>query len=448
MKKFIFLFSVCCCAYIIGAFAKSPAPKESDSVILRIYPEQRKYLRKPAQEVILKIDLFCPNDLRTPRLPLNLALVIDRSGSMSGSKIEKARQSAIQIVDQLQKDDTFSLIAYDSQVQVLVPSQPVEDKKYLKQRISQLEPGGSTALYAGVEEGAQQLEKYLTKKRVNRVILLSDGLANVGPSSPRELSRLGVELARNGISVSTLGIGDDYNEDLMAALAEASDANYYYVKDVEDLPKILAKELGILTRVAARELRIEVICPDGIEPIGFIGRPETFKHGVAQIDMGPLASGQNRYLFLRCVVEDPSKLSKTEVAKVNLDYSDELNGGQRRAKSEVVKVEFSDDKDAVVLSINKDVLVEKELVLNAEQKSQAIKAADEGNYKAAAVVINSQISRLSSASYDAPAEKKQELQAEIQNLSQRAKELEEGRMDKGARKQMQSESYKTRNSKE
>ena len=447
MKKFIFLFSVCCCAYIIGAFAKSPAPKESDCVVLKTYPEQRKYLLKPHQEVVFKIELGCPNDLKAPRLPLNLALVIDRSGSMSGSKIEKARESAIQIVDQLQKDDVFSLIAYDNEVQVLVPAQPVEDKRYLKRRISQLEPGGSTALYAGVQEGAEQLEKYLTRKRVNRVILLSDGLANVGPSTPRDLSRLGTELARNGISVSTLGIGDDYNEDLMAALAEASDANYYYVQDVEQLPKILAKELGVLTRVAAREIRIKVVCPDGVEPMGFIGRPETFKNGIAQIDMGPLASGQNRYLFLRCMVEDPKKLSKSEVAKVDLDYSDEINGGQRRTHAQVVKVEFSDDADEVVRSVDKDVMVEKELVLNAEQKSQAISAADHGNYKVAAGVINAQISRLSSASYDAPAAKKQELQVEIQNLSDRAKELEEGRMDKGSRKAMQSESYKTRNSK-
>jgi Ca-activated chloride channel homolog len=447
MKKFIILFAVCCSAYIIGAFAKSPAPKESDCVILRTYPEQRKYFCKPGQEVVFKIELCCPNDLKAPRLPLNLALVIDRSGSMSGSKIEKARESAIQIVDQLQKDDTFSLIAYDNEVQVLVPSQPVEDKNHLKRCISRLEPGGSTALYAGVQEGAEQLEKYLTRKRVNRVILLSDGLANVGPSSPRELSRLGMELARNGISVSTLGIGDDYNEDLMAALAEASDANYYYVKDVEELPKILAKELGILTRVAAREIRVEVTCPDGVEPIGFIGRTETFKQGVAQIDMGPIVSGQTRYLFLRCMVENPKKLSKSEIAKVNLDYADEINGGQRRTAAQVVKVEFSDDTDEVVRSVDKDVRIEKELVLNAEQKSQAIGAADKGDYKAAASVIKSQISRLSSASYDAPAEKKQELQVEIQSLSERAKELEDGKMDKGSRKAMQSESYKTRNSK-
>src|SRR5208337_1493072 len=128
---------------------------------------------------------------------------------------------------------------------------------------------GSTALYAGVKMGADQLQEYFSSKRINRVILLSDGIANVGPSSPRQLCRLGNDLAERGISVTTIGVGDNYNEDVMAGLAEASDANYYYVQDTEKLPEIFAKELGELLTVAARDVRIEITCPDGVEPIGF-----------------------------------------------------------------------------------------------------------------------------------------------------------------------------------
>ena len=116
-------------------------------------------------------------------------------------------------------------------------------------------------MYAGVKLGAEEVKKNLSSKKINRVILLSDGLANVGPSTPAQLRELGHRLAREGISVSTIGVGDDYNEDLMAGLAEASDANYYYVKDAEKLPEIIAKELGSLLTVAAREIRLEVTCP-------------------------------------------------------------------------------------------------------------------------------------------------------------------------------------------
>ena len=101
----------------------------------------------------------------------------------------------------------------------------------------------------------------------------------LGPSSPHDLRRLGQRLATRGVSVTTIGLGDDYNEDLMAGLAEASDANYYYVKDTEKLPQIFAKELGELIDVVARDVRIEITCPEGVRPLGFIGRTENSRTG-------------------------------------------------------------------------------------------------------------------------------------------------------------------------
>src|SRR5581483_2232947 len=141
-------------------------------------------------------------------------------------------------------DDVFSFVVYSDDARVLVPAQHVEDKDALKAKIARIDAEGSTALYAGVKRGAAEMDEYLSDKRINRIILLSDGLANVGPSSPRELRRLGGDLAERGIAVTTIGVGADYNEDLMAGLAEASDANYYYVKDTEKLPEIFNKELG------------------------------------------------------------------------------------------------------------------------------------------------------------------------------------------------------------
>src|SRR4029453_6495545 len=127
--------------------------------------------------------------------------------------------------DQIAPGDYLSVITYSDHAQVVFPAQQVEDKEALKARLSRIQPSGSTALYAGVKLGAEQVERHLSSKRINRVILLSDGLANVGPSSPRDLRQLGHALSERGLAVSTIGVGDDYNEDLMAGLAEASDAN-------------------------------------------------------------------------------------------------------------------------------------------------------------------------------------------------------------------------------
>jgi Ca-activated chloride channel homolog len=217
-----------------------------ETLQLKLVPDRDYVLDDSPQEIVIKIDLSAINENRKKvrRTPLNLAVVIDRSGSMTGAKLEKTKQAAMQLVDRLAPNDIFSLVIFSDEAQVLVPAQKVEDKDALKEKIESIEADGSTALYAGVQMGADQLDEFLSSKRINRVILLSDGLANVGPSTPRELRRLGSQLAERGISATTIGVGDDYNEDLMAGLAEASDANYYYVSDVETLPQIFEKELG------------------------------------------------------------------------------------------------------------------------------------------------------------------------------------------------------------
>src|SRR5438445_4422440 len=206
------------------------------------------------------------------------------------------------LVEWLGTEGLFSFVTYSDRAELIFPAQEVEDKDLLKRRISRIQPGGSTALYAGVQLGAEQVQKHLSAERISRVILRSDGLANVGPSSPRDLRRLGGALSERGIAVTTIGVGDDYNEELMAGLAEASDANYYYVKDTEKLPEIFAKELGELLTVTAREVRIEIICPDGVKPMGIIGRPERFEGQRAAVHLSQFTAAQNRFLFLRCQV--------------------------------------------------------------------------------------------------------------------------------------------------
>src|SRR5690606_7337943 len=110
------------------------------------------------------------------------------------------------------------------------------------------------------------------RRFVNRVILLSDGLANVGPSSPEELGRLGTALVRDGISVTTIGLGLGFNEDLMTRLARCSDGNTYFVEHSGDLPGIFASELGDVLNVVARQVTIEIEFPSGVRPLNFVGR--------------------------------------------------------------------------------------------------------------------------------------------------------------------------------
>ena len=413
-----------------------------ETLQLQLVPERDYVLKNSPQEVVIKIDLSAIADHpKTRRTPLNLAVVLDKSGSMTGAKLEKTKQAAMQLVDRLGADDIFSLVIFSDEAQVLVPAQKVGDKDALKEKIEGIEAGGSTALYAGVKAGADQLQEYFSSKRINRVILLSDGLANVGPSSTRELRRLGSDLSERGISVTTIGVGDDYNEDLMAGLAEASDANYYYVQDVEKLPEIFARELGELLTVAARDVRIEIVCPDGVKPLGFIGRAEKFEDQKAVVNLSQFTAGQDRYLFLRCLVNG----DKPDVARVNVSYTDELGDGAVQTATGTAKINFTEDQKVSDQSANGGVIAEKELMLTAVAKDEAMQQADEGNYKQAAIILNGQAQTLQGVFAAASPAAQSQIRVEMDNLNGFTNQLDQGQYN--FRKTMQSQSYQTRNSK-
>jgi Ca-activated chloride channel family protein len=422
-----------------------------ETLQLNLVPERGYFVKNSPQEVVIKIDLSAiAGQKKVRRTPLNLAVVLDRSGSMTGAKLEKAKQAAMQLVDHLVPNDIFSLVIYSDEARVLVPAQRAEDKDALKEKIESIQADGSTALYAGVKMGAGQLQEFFSSKRINRIILLSDGLANVGPSSTRDLRRLGSDLAERGISVTTIGVGDDYNEDLMAGLAETSDANYYYVKDTEKLPEIFAKELGELLTVAARDVRIEIVCPDGVKPLGFIGRAEKFDSQRATVNLSQFTTGQNRYLFLRCLVDG----KQPDVAKVNVNYNDELGDGSVQTATGTARIVFTDEQSLSDKSVNGAVVAQKELMLTAVAKDEAMAQADAGNYSEAAKILTAQNAALGRAYAAAPATVQIQLREETNNLYYFSDKIGGGggfggggSYDSATRKTLQSQSYNTRNSK-
>lgn len=420
-----------------------------ETLNLKLVPERGYLVKHSPQEVVIKIDLSAIADRqKVRRTPLNLAVVLDRSGSMTGAKLEKTKQAAMQLVDRLAPNDIFSLVIFSDEARVLVPAQRVEDKEALKERIESIEADGSTALYAGVKMGADQLGEFFSSKHINRVILLSDGLANVGPSTPRELRRLGSRLAERGISVTTIGVGDDYNEDLMAGLAEASDANYYYVQDTEKLPEIFAKELGGLLTIAARDVRIEIVCPDGVKPLGFIGRAEQFQNQKATVTLSQFTPGQDRYLFLRCLVNGDQQ----DVAQVNVNYTDELGGGSVQTATGTARIDYTDRQDLSDKSVNGAVMAEKELMLTAVAKDAAMAQADAGNYDEAQKILTAQNAKMNATYAAAPGSVQVQIRAETANLDYFSNRFggaggAGAAYDSATRKAMQSQSYNTRNSK-
>lgn len=450
--------SLCAILLTVGAAFFAPdssAKNPPETVRLKCELDQPLLVREGGErEVVIKIDLdgIAPTKTVLKRTPLNLAVVLDRSGSMTGRKLEQAKQAAQMLVDQLDGNDVFSLVMYDTDVDVLVHARKVGEgakkRAELKRIIQGIEAGGSTALYAGVETGGRELAEYLSEERINRVLLLSDGLANVGPKSNREIAKLGQRLAGKGMSVSTIGVGDDYNEDLMTAMAEASDANYYYVADVEELPEIFEQELGELKSVVARRIVLEITFPEGIKPRRFLGRPDAIEGRTARIEFGTLADDQNREILISCGL-DPSKLKKqARLAEVSVAWDDSTGAAEDRQEiSREVVVDVTDDAERAKKSVNAEVAVQAEIYRNADAADKALALADSGKRAEADAIFGGQIQRLRAAQAGAPAAQQAVLEKEIEVLEESQEGLSEAGLSKTSRKKLQWNLFQRRNAK-
>lgn len=398
--------------------------------------------------VVVKIELEGCEAPHRDRAPLNLAIVLDRSGSMSGAKLEQAKQAALLLVDQLDPRDVLSLVAYESEIQVIVPATRLGDRRTeIRNHIQRIETGGSTALYGGVEEGGRQLREFFNRENINRVILISDGIANVGPSDNRSIADLGKRIARDGLSVTTIGLGSDYNETLMTALAEASDANYYHVADVETLPEVFEKELGELQSIVAREILIEIRCPEGVRPLRILGRPGELKSSSETINFATVSSGQKREIYLECLVE-PAAIGKVnEIANVSVRYADAIAKQEVAAVPAPVVVGYSKDLALVKKAVDQGIVAEAAIFDNAVETEAAISYADRGDAESSRRIFDTQIAKLKEVQAAAPAAQAEALGNEIDAISKAREELKSDQLSSEQRKALSNGAWKLRNNK-
>ena len=355
-------------------------------------------LEKTQDANYLKISLTgFPMDVQE-RSPINLALVIDRSSSMGGERIERARAAAIMTVNMLQENDTLSIVAYDSNVEVIVPATRVTDKKKLIELINQkVTSRGWTALFAGLSKGIDQVERHLDKERINRVILLSDGQANVGPTSINELSELSRIAAKKGIAITTVGIGDGYNEDLMTAIAGYSDGNHFFVNQVADLEKVFTNEFQDVMSVVAQDVEITIKIAEGVKPVRLLGRDGEIVGNTVNVKLNQLYSNQEKYVLLEVIPAAGADNEKKELAEVQVRY-DNLSTKKQDDYTQNVSISYTASAEVVKSALIEDVLVESAIQKSALENARAIQLMDEGKADEAKEVLNQVYFNLESTS--------------------------------------------------
>ena len=262
------------------------------------------------------LSFTAPDAVRTgTRPPLNVSFVIDRSGSMGGSKITLAREAVIQALRMLRDTDRFSVVAYDNEIDVLVPSTfaSSEALRNASERVAQLEARGSTDLSGGWLKGCEQIAEHLAPEMTARCLLLSDGLANAGIQDHAELARHSRALAERGIRTSCLGIGDDYDERLLGAIATASGGHAYDVEQAVQIPDILTSELGEALEIVARDVIVTVRPAPGMQ-VTTLNRfeMETKPDGSVALKLGDLAARQEAAVVFR--MKFPPGAAKSAIA--------------------------------------------------------------------------------------------------------------------------------------
>ena len=358
----------------------------------------------------------CERD-KTDRTPVNVAFVIDRSGSMQGMRIVQAREAAIMALKRLNADDIAAIVIFDNQIETLVPAQKVTDQAMFADRIRQIGTRGSTALYGGVIQGASEVRTHKDNRRLNRVVLLSDGRANVGPSNAAAFETLGRSLLAEGISVSTIGLGLGYNEDLMLKLARASDGNHAFAGGAADLIPIFNREFNDVLASCAQMVSIDVDLKPGVRVVRALSRDGKVEGQHATFRMNQVYQATEHYVLLEVevdrIVADVDKDVDAELGQVRVAYTAPQDGAQRTLAS-TIKGTFSASADAAKASRDLRVL---EAVVEQTTRERTIKAIalrDQGRLEEAQAMFRQNVADIAGYQAEAP--------TSSQRLDQLAKE--------------------------
>ncbi|WP_081892526.1 VWA domain-containing protein [Verrucomicrobium sp. BvORR106] len=372
----------------IAGIPLTPPPSTAPAMDLSVELAHPQILAGRKMTTYLKVGLTGQElEASAKRAPVNVTIVIDKSGSMGGDKMIHAREAAKQALDRLGAGDMVSVVAYDDAVSLISPATDLTDRERVKAAIDRIQAGGSTALFSGISKGAEELRRNKRPNQVNRVVLLSDGMANVGPSSPQDLGRLGASLAKEGITVTTLGLGLGYNEDLMTELALRSDGNHAFIENSQNLAGIFQTEFGDILSVVAQRIRVRVQCAEGVRPVRVLGREADIHGQDVELEMNQIYARQHKYLLLEVEIPEGAADTDAPVATAEVTSVNALTGAENRSLTRSVARRVNDPA-LIANTVNKAVLVEVARAISTEKEALAVKLSDEGRHEEATKAYN------------------------------------------------------------
>lgn len=375
------------------------------------------------------------------RRPLNLALVIDRSGSMAGQNLKQAILAAKRVVDDLDENDLLSVVIYDDAVETLISPTHVTDKAHLKGQLDRIRAGGLTNLSGGWLRGMELVQQGSTPDMINRVLLLTDGQANVGVTDIKVLTKTAAQKAEAGISTTALGFGQSFNEDLLIGMARAAGGNFYFIQSIDDAAEVFGIELQTLKAVAAQNLTVTLEPAAGVEirDVLSLHRRQDAPGTAWTLELGDVYEDEDKLLGLQLTLPaltagTHSLLKVSYRAEVVHDGNLETLRGDWDVQAAAAPLEA--EHGAGDLGVTLDLA----RLRIARAKERAVELSDQGQAAEAVAVLRDLAGQLRTASLD----EHFEIAEELEQLEHYASRISARRLDNESRKELRDQSFQGR----
>ena len=341
----------------------------------------------------VNLRLWGDNFAPSKRQPVNLVLVIDESGSMNErGKMSYAKQAAKDLVSKLNSYDRVGIVTYSDYSRVVMPLRRLQNKKHVLRIINSIEPTKSTNLSAGLIEGISQIKYNDRNGYVNKVILLSDGLANRGITDIGTLSRIASRSAGDGIYITTMGLGLNYDEDLMMAIADCGAGNYYFIESPNQMAYIFDKEFNRTTSTVAKDIVIEIYLGKNVELMELYGYNYEREGLKIRINIGNMFSGQERNIKMRLRVP-ADKQGENALMRSAITYRD-VNDNKARQVDKKVEYTVTSSKEKVVKNEKKEIVSEVRSAEAAKDLDVAARHYESGDRQSALSKINEALGKV------------------------------------------------------
>lgn len=386
-RSFLPFFALALLAGVTGCGATMRAATHVDPEVVSLEGAlANRYVTAGEETVLvsrLRIVAGTAPDARRPRI--NLALVVDTSGSMEGDAIAQARVASRALLDQMRPGDRLAVVTFDSRTEVLLASTEIDGSRLddLRDRMNAMQARGTTDLAGGLRLGLEEVVRHYDATGINRVVLLSDGV----PNDASTVAALAQAAGERHIAITALGLGLEYDETLLASIAQTSGGRFHYVEEPSAMASVFRDEVLRLERLVARSALVEITPGPGVTLDGVVAGQWSGSGSAIRVAIGDIAEGETRDILVRLRVSPRRDGSTVEAIDATMSFDDALEEAGRLERRLYLGAHATDD--AAELASGRDTSVERDAarMMAAAQTVQAIEIARAGEVERARAML-------------------------------------------------------------